>query len=394
MACLFRQGGYVKTRPLVLVIVGALMGLSAWWFTQNFGFTKERVRVGYSGEARVNPLFAARLLLERLGLSVQQQTQLGKIDKLPRRATVILAADRSDMDPVVARNLLGWVEHGGHLVVGVEHPLPRDHLLGFLGVDANWNTKADRLAVGQRPGADTVTFPDGTQFRLDLFPSPRLTDEDENSSWHYESRGGARILEFIWGEGRITVFSTLRPLTNPAIGQYDHAALLWYLVGGEGAQGEVFLIRNLESQSLLAWLRTHAAAAVVATGVFLLLALWRVVLRFGPLTPTSEPDRKSLLEHIRALGRFYSDQKQMPGMLKLLREDCLELFARRVPEARGLEGAEQLREGARLTGLPPRELLHAFSAPAATPHEFSIVVRTLANFRRLLSHRQTREGSR
>lgn len=384
----------MRTRPLVLAIVGALVTLGAWWFTHNFGFTKERVHVGYSGEARVNPLFGARLLLERLGLRVQQQTQLGKIDRLPRQATIILAADRSDMDPVVARNLLAWVEHGGHLVVGVEHPLPRDHLLGFLGIDANWNTKADRRVGGQPPGPDTVTFPDGMRFRLDLFPSPRLTDEDENSYWIYESRGGGRILEFVWGEGRVTVFSTLRPLTNPAIGQYDHAALLWYLVGGEGAGGEVFLIRNLEAQSLLAWLRTHAAAAVAATGVFLLLALWRVVPRFGPLTPASEPDRKSLLEHIRALGRFYSDQKQMPGMLKLLREDCLELFARRAPEARGLEGTEQLRVGARLTGLPPRELMHAFSAPAATPHEFSTAVRTLANFRRLLSRRQTREGSR
>ena len=34
------------------------------------GFSKERVYVGYSGEARVNPLFGARLLLERLGLRI------------------------------------------------------------------------------------------------------------------------------------------------------------------------------------------------------------------------------------------------------------------------------------------------------------------------------------
>ena len=77
MERLFRQGGRVRTRPLVLAIVGVLVALGAWWFTQNFGFSKERVHVGYSGEARVNPLFGARLLLERLGLRVQQQTQLG-----------------------------------------------------------------------------------------------------------------------------------------------------------------------------------------------------------------------------------------------------------------------------------------------------------------------------
>ena len=50
--------------------------------------------------------------------------------------------------------------------------------------------KADRAAGGKPTGPDTVTFPDGARFRVDLFPSPRLTDEDENSVWSYESRGG------------------------------------------------------------------------------------------------------------------------------------------------------------------------------------------------------------
>ena len=383
----------MKTRPIVLALVGALLGLGAWWFTQNFGFGRERVWVGYSGEARINPLYAARLLLEQLGLHVQQQANLSELNRIPQRATLLLAADRSDMDPVAARNLLAWVEHGGTLVVGVEHALDHDQLLDFLGVAASWDMKADRAAGGKPTGPDTVTFPDGARFRVNLFPSPRLTDEDENSVWSYESRGGARILEFAWGDGRITLLSTMRPFTNPEIGQYDHAALLWHLVGGKEAPTEIFLIRHLDSQSLLAWLRDRAPAAIAALGVVLVVWLWRVGPRFGPITPSPTPDRKSLLEHIRALGRFYSDQKQTPGLLKLLREDCLELFGRSAPEARGLDGAARLREAARLTGLRPRELLQAFTAPVTTPHEFSIAVRTLASFRRRLARRQAKEGS-
>ena len=46
----------MSNRAIILALVGALLGLGGWWFSQNFGFGPQRVWVGYSGEARVNPL--------------------------------------------------------------------------------------------------------------------------------------------------------------------------------------------------------------------------------------------------------------------------------------------------------------------------------------------------
>ena len=273
----------MSNRAIILALVGVLLGLGGWWFSQNFGFGPQRVWVGYSGEARVNPYFAARLLLERLGFKVQQKADMRELDALPPDATVILAADRSDLDPAAARALLSWVERdGGHLIIGVERELPRDITAA---TDQRRGPLEEDARRGQDAGAgiDKIPMPDGTELRADLLPSPVLTDLDEDAdAWRFSTRGGMRILQFHWGEGEITVLSTLRPFTNPEIGRLDHAELLAQIADAANP-GELFLIRHLESPSMLGWLAQHAAAALVALGVFLLVWLWRVIPRFGPL---------------------------------------------------------------------------------------------------------------
>jgi hypothetical protein len=377
----------MTNRAIILAVAAVLIALGGWWFSKNYGFAPQRVWVGYSGEARVNPLFAARLLLERLGFKVQQQADFRKLGALPPGATVILAADRSELDPAGARALLTWVERdGGHLIIGVERELPRDILLHQINIEAHWKDRDDEEDGPPAPGIDRIPMPDGTELRADLLPSPTLVDLDEDAdAWRFSSRGGTRILQFAWGEGDITVLSTLRPFGNREIGRLDHAELLAQLTGADAAQpGELFMIRHLESPSLPTWLAEHAPAALAALPLFVLVWLWRVVPRFGPLAPSPAPDRKSLLEHIQAVGRFYLDQRQLARLLALLRAECLERFGRRAPHAQGLDDAARLREAARMTGVRPRDLVQAFNSRADTPADFFNAVRTLASFRRRL----------
>lgn len=399
------SGRAMHNRALVLVVVGAVLGILAWWFTQNFGFTTKRVHVGFSGEARANPYFAARLLLERLGLRVQQKVELSRPQALAEGATLVLAAGRAELDPPTVDTLLEWVERGGHLVVGVEYIPERDALLSAIEVRAVWPEDdeneepldgaleyapaelADRIAARRGSSApEDVVLPDGRTLQARFGRSPTLTDLEDSTLWRHDAGDGAHILAIGWGDGRITLFSTLRPFTNRHLGQLDHAELLWHVVG-DGRTTDLYLVRHLESVSLPQWLLAHAPFALAATGVFLLLWLWRVVARFGPLAPSPAPDRRSLLEHIRAVGRYYAGERQQPRLLQLLRADCLELFGRVAPLARGLEGAARLREASRLTRINPRELLRAFTDVAATRHDYSHMVRTLANFRRRLTRR-------
>jgi hypothetical protein len=143
-------------------------------------------------------------------------------------------------------------------------------------------------------------------------------------------------------------------------------------------------VRHVDVQSLPAWLLRNALPFLIALGLFLALALWRASPRFGPVLPSPARDRRSLVEHLSATGRFYSTQRRLPALIQIVRQDGLDLLGARAPETRGQDGAARLRTAARLTGQPPRELLQAFSAPAATPHEFTQAVRLLAVFRRQL----------
>ena len=390
------------SRALALALGGALLGAGAWWFTQNFGFTEKDVYVGYSGEARVNPYFAARLLLERMGRRVQQKVDLSQPQALAEGATLVLAAGRHELDPPTLDALLAWVERGGHLVIGVETVDEHDALLAAVQVRAQWPPDDEDTHRAARPppalpregvisdgdggAVDEVVLEDGRRLRANLAPAPLLVDLQDDSIWRHDSDGGARILALAWGEGRITLFATLRPFNNRNLGEFDHAELLWQIVA-PARTPELYLVRHLETVSLPSWLAQHAPLSLIGIAVFIALWLWRVALRFGPLAPSPPRDRRSLLEHLRAVGRYYADARQQTRLLGLLRNDCLALFARLAPLARGLEGAARLREASRLTRINPRELLHAFSGAAASRNDFFHMVRTLARFRRRLTRR-------
>jgi hypothetical protein len=378
----------MSSRTLHLVLVGLALCLGAFLFTQNYAIVKDRVWVGMHGEARVNELLAARMLLTRMGGRVQESSNLAALDKFPVGGTIFLAADRGELDPATAARLLSWVQDGGHLVVGVEHRLGHDPLLEMLGV----SVQPDEPRF-PKPKADDVALPDGTRLRVQMLPSPRLYDDEDTATWSHESYGAARILQIPYEEGFVTLLSTFRPFSNIAIGRFDHAELLWRLTGANAHPPDVWLVRHLDVQSLPRWLVANALPVLLALSVFLFLALWRAMLRFGPLQPDPPPDRRSLIEHLTAMGRFYSMQRQLAKLIQVVRQDGLDLLAARAPETRGQDGAARLKTAARLTGLRPREILQAFTVAPASPHEFTLAVRVLAAFRRQLTP-SSRQGER
>ncbi len=382
----------MTSRALKLAVAGILLGIFAWWFTQNYEFTRERVRVGYSGEARVNPMYAARLLLERMGKRVTQQTSFTGTEPIEDTGTLILAASRRNLTPATADQLLEWVSAGGRLIVGVEEALDHDVLLDAIGVSAQACACQTGAATPRGAGVQRVTLPDGTVLRVNLGSSPVLTDDEDEPLWTAGGADGIRVMALGWGKGEILLLSTLRPFTNREIGRLDHAVLLWRVT--EGGVPGVLIVRQVDPQSFPGWLVRHAPAALAALAGFLLLWLWQVVPRFGPLAPAAAPDRRSLLEHLRAVGRFHAEQQQLGTLVARAREDCLELFSKAAPLARGAEGSRRLKEASRLSRLGPRELQQAFTGPVGSQHEFYLTVRTLARFRQRLAQAMTGRETR
>jgi hypothetical protein len=377
-----------QPRPWLPALVIALVAaLAALWISQNFELVTERGWSGEQGEAAANPFYAARLLLTRMGAQVQQGSVLEGLDDFPTSGTLFLA-DHEDITPAVAKSLHQWVVEGGRLVVVAQPPAAqvpkgrpqRDPLMHELGVVVT------RVGKGYSRGeVEDVTLADGTVVRAALTHGVTLQSIRGAAQWEHRSDNQVLMLEREEGDGDFIVMSSFVPFQNKSIGSHQHAELLWRLAAPEGVAGPVWLVRRLHSLSLPQWLWQHAPAVLGAAALLLLLSLWRVVPRFGPLIPVSRPDRRSLTEHLAAMGRFYASQRRLGKLIDALRQDALDALAARVPEARTADAAARLQAAAQASGIPARDLAPAFAADASTAREFTASVRLLQTFRQRLT---------
>jgi hypothetical protein len=153
------------------------------------------------------------------------------------------------------------------------------------------------------------------------------------------------MLEIPYEDGLVTVLSTFRPFSNHAIGRYDHAELLWRLASNQRPGGSV---AGRTSTQSLAMADQKRPAALIAFGLFLALALWCVIPRFGPLMPNPAPNRRSLVEHLSGTGRFYWTQRQLPGSSRLCARTASSV--ERAPPKPWTGRRDAARAAARLTG--------------------------------------------
>jgi hypothetical protein len=367
-------------RTAYIAIAGVVLCLFALWFTRNYAFVTDEVWTGMRAEALSNPLLAARMLLQRMGVQVEQSRDLDRLERFATSGTLFLA-DRTDVTPPLAHALRDWVRRGGHLVIAAERPLERDPLLRELGIGVH-----SRHKETTPPQAEEIPLPDGSKVQAALPRSPSLAFTRDRADWWYESNGAALMVQLTDGRGHVTVMSSFAPFHNRTLGRYQHAQLLWHLASDRGTNAPVWLVRRLQTQSLPGWLVANALPALIALGILLLVALWRVMPRFGPLVPQSAPDRRSLTEHLAAVGRFYSSQGQRAALIKTLRQDALDALAAKVPETRAEESTARLKTAARVSGMRARELVHAFTGPATGAREFTGAVCILREFRAQLAH--------
>jgi hypothetical protein len=349
----------VSREGLWTIALVAGIGLGTIWFLLNFEQVPSREWIGMSGEARRNPYLALQRLAERMGTPAHEVRSLAELGQLPTRGVLLLPRPRAELALRERDRLREWAANGGHLVIEAEPIRVPDPLLDSLGVRrAGAKVKDPRKPVEiDWPGATRPLQANLPTWQVLIAKSPRIAAGTED---------GAVLIQLDYGEGRVTALSGFGFLENRAIGMRDHAELAWRVVGD---QGLLLVFNNPERLSLTRWLLDYAPAVLAVTSMLILMWLWRVAPRFGPIAPDPERSRRSLVDHLRASGRFLWNAGKRATLAEAAREMALRRVTRAHPDFASLSARERAARLANSFGIAPEDAqrLLAPQAPRTIP---------------------------
>jgi hypothetical protein len=106
-----------KTTLLIAILLSFLVGFAVYRFYQTHEYKEVEIRTGFHGEARKNPLYAARLFLKRMGIPTMSKESVQGMGGFPKTDTVIIInSNRSSLSEKRTASILDWVKSGGHLI--------------------------------------------------------------------------------------------------------------------------------------------------------------------------------------------------------------------------------------------------------------------------------------
>lgn len=343
--------GLIAGVVALLLIVGGV-----WWWKATFVRVPDKVWVGPSGEARLRPFLAAERFAERMGMPAKELRSLPEVDSLAKDGVLLLPQRRQSLDRQRMDRLLAWVQAGGHLIVEAEaYGLP-DPLLDLLSVRRIQSTYRNSPVLVQFADNRSLSLP--LQGRISLEPpTSRLLLRGAIDQAVY-------LASFTRGRGAVTVTTSLGFARNLLIGDHDNAEALWRLMQLTPA-ASLAVYWQPARLSLWSFLTEHALAAIAASAALLVMWLWRIAPRFGPVAPDAPPARRRLLDHLRASGRYYWALNLRERLLLAARDAALRRVLRAQPEFSAVKPQERAARLASLAGVGVEEAQRLLDAGGA-----------------------------
>ncbi|MFC4864259.1 DUF4350 domain-containing protein [Pseudomonas sp. MAHUQ-62] len=408
----------MKPRLRFLICAGLflLLGLLAIHLGGRLQPYQDIVEHGPAPEVLGNPYLAAEYFLRKQGLQVVRADGLEVLDNLPSAGhSLLLLGSRSRMTPRQADRLLEWASKGGHLLFIAERIYDEsdgksgDLLADRLGIqqfeakelDEDKSTEPEapednrteeQAAASVSPQDDQELaegdpFPELTKLYLENEQAPayagfdpefHLYDSQNRAHAWANSAKATHMLQLDHGDGLVTVLTDGWIWQNRDIDEYDNAWLLWYLT----QDSTVTLLYRAERDSLVTLLGQNFPEALVALALFVVLLLWHVGQRQGPLQAPASRARRQLQEHLRGSADFLLRRSGQSSLLQGLQRDIQRRARHRHPGFERLPVAEQWQVLGRLTRLPPSAISQAMRP---LPKQRL----TAADFTRQVAHLQT-----
>ncbi len=388
----------VRIAAVVLLALVGIGLIGAWWFK-----THERVarveNLPPKGEPTYNPLYALKVALQRHGVSVQSRQRLDlPAMQLKPGDTLVMLGDANALARGDADALLQWVRSGGHLVLPmVLKALSIDHHAGKslnarLGILPGEHgdcvllqtqeaarervalRKAGKLTAGTNKPAeddaavDSADDDDSESDSLDLerhfCQSPRVRLEDKRAAIlsMVDDQDEAVVAWLPEGSGMVTIAADLDFLTNPSLDNPVSTELAWRAL--QPGRGTVHLVYR--TQMLPLWRLVLERGWMIWLPLLLatLGGLWAASQRFGPLLPSAESGRRSLLEHLQAAGEHVVRYRRSHLLHQQVRSAFDTRLQRRDPYAAALDGQARIAAIATRTGMDPIDVHNALLAPS------------------------------
>jgi len=379
----------------------SLAVLATVWVLLNFDSVAYETRSAPQPEARRNPYLVAEKLLRELGYRVDTVQEAAFLDRLPAGGTLILTGDRQfHLTPSRLAALRQWVEAGGYLIADAERVGANDPILRWLdlrlqprtakppkaeGADEEKDGAAKEIRRGMpEPVRQIVRVPDyGRPLRMrsnrfrPLYLGGRDADWSVKVMSEKEKVEAAELLHFSLGRGNVTILNGVRRFDNGSIADDDHGELLAALLARYQRHGDVRVMARLAVPSLWEWLGAHAQAALASATLLFAFWLWRIIPRFGVIRNETPPQRRSLIEHLRAIGVFLWRKRSLDVLLESARHNFQARLSLRQGALAALPAQELWAHLAQRTGLSSVDIGFALTGAAQRPEHFTAAMKTL-----------------
>jgi len=369
----------VNRRSLVgiffaLLLIGSFVG---WWLA-TFERVEEVTSAPLSGEARYNPLFGLKKVLEARGFKVDSHANFNAHAlTLDPNDTLILSADPRTLSHDDVDALLDFVESGGQFLFG----MPR-------GTNGRDGELLDRLRLVPQTHSECVTWPVGNvgeDVGMECLPTFKTLEKRSA----FQLLLGPKDGETYWlarhtrEDGAWSAVGTLGFLQTESLRQPGYAAFAWQVLAPVlQKDGTVHLVYSTEVPPWHVLLVRYGWPALLPVLVALLAWLWLRSQRLGPLLPVATSHRRALREHIHAAGEFTFRRGRGLALYSPLRRAFDARLRRDDPALAALDVEAMAQELAKRNNMSPAVVRMALVPQAlADPERFHLTIKTLTQLR-------------
>jgi hypothetical protein len=308
----------MKGRIIKGLVVLALLAF-IYWLQSHMSFTETKVSMPLTGEAARNPFYAAIKLSDELGAHAAWERVF---TAPPQDSVIMLSTWNWTLSRLRRERIERWVEAGGRLVVD-------ESLIGGMKEFERWSGIGELRAMkaeheDEEEEEEEEGMSDSERALVERFMPEKCDTLIEDVSkrslsvcgvdnsrslmssrktlWALREGQKIHALRTAVGRGSVTVINAT-PFRHRDIFEGDHPLLLVTVTQLHRGDSLMFLTEE-DHASLLTLVWRFGAPVVLIALALIVLALWRVTSRFGPLSAPAEAARRSLAEQIRGTGQF------------------------------------------------------------------------------------------